>query len=166
LKCKPIGTDHGRDTTPFAQKFLPGFLLPHATAEGRSRKVDLYRLMTEILDRHRPVTVAFDLRPELKLKYSDSHSAGRGWDRPCRFGGLRDVRRRSQAAVPLAALGPVRRRDADPVAATPAAALADYNTTNAAGERLIGEPVLNAVVVLPAITSVLAPILAERYARQ
>ena len=31
---------------------------------------------------------------------------------------------------------------------------------------MIGEPVLNQVVVLPVITSVLAPILAERYARQ
>jgi hypothetical protein len=105
-------------------------------------------------------------RPELKLKYSDFHSAGRGWDRPCRFGGLRDVRRRPRAAAPLAALGPVRRRDADPVVATLAAALADYNTTNAVGERLIGEPVLNEVIVLPMITSVLAPILTERCARQ
>jgi hypothetical protein len=31
---------------------------------------------------------------------------------------------------------------------------------------LIGEPVLNAVIVLPVITSVLVPILTERYARQ
>jgi hypothetical protein len=31
---------------------------------------------------------------------------------------------------------------------------------------LTGEPVLNAVIALPVITSVLAPILTERYARQ
>jgi hypothetical protein len=39
-----------------------------------------------------------------------------------------------------------------------AAALADHNTTNSAGERLIGEPVLNEVVALSVITSVLSPI--------
>jgi Kef-type K+ transport system membrane component KefB len=52
------------------------------------------------------------------------------------------------------------------VAATLTAALVAYNTTNAAGERLVGEPVLNAVIVLLVITSVLGPILTERYARQ
>jgi Kef-type K+ transport system membrane component KefB len=52
------------------------------------------------------------------------------------------------------------------VAATLAAALVAYNTTNAAGERLIGEPVLNSVIVLLVVTSVLGPILTERYARR
>jgi hypothetical protein len=37
---------------------------------------------------------------------------------------------------------------------------------NAAGERLIGEPVLNAVIVLLVVTSVLGPILTERFAKQ
>jgi Kef-type K+ transport system membrane component KefB len=52
------------------------------------------------------------------------------------------------------------------VAATLAAALVAYNTTNAAGDRLIGEPVLNSVIVLLVVTSVLGPILTERFARQ
>jgi hypothetical protein len=52
------------------------------------------------------------------------------------------------------------------VAATLAAALVAYNTMNAAGERLIGEPVLNAVIVLLVVTSVLGPILTETFARQ
>ena len=52
------------------------------------------------------------------------------------------------------------------VAATLAAALVAYNTTNAAGERLIGEPVLNSVIVLLAVTSVLGPILTEKFAKR
>ena len=52
------------------------------------------------------------------------------------------------------------------VAATLAAALVAYNTTDAAGARLIGEPVLNSVIVLLVVTSVLGPILTERFARQ
>ncbi len=52
------------------------------------------------------------------------------------------------------------------VAATLAAALVAYNTTNAAGERLIGEPVLNSVIVLLVVTSVLGPILTERFAKR
>src|SRR5436190_528070 len=52
------------------------------------------------------------------------------------------------------------------VAATLAAALVAYNTMNAAGERLIGEPVLNAIIVLLVVTSVLGPILTERFAKQ
>src|SRR6476469_8560047 len=52
------------------------------------------------------------------------------------------------------------------VAATLAAALVAYNTTNAAGERLIEEPVLNLVIVLLVVTSVLGPILTERFAKQ
>jgi Kef-type K+ transport system membrane component KefB len=52
------------------------------------------------------------------------------------------------------------------VAATLAAALVAYDTKNAAGERLIGEPVLNSVIVLLVVTSVLGPVLTERYARR
>lgn len=52
------------------------------------------------------------------------------------------------------------------VAATLAAALVAYDTTNAAGERLIGEPVLNSVIVLLVVTSVLGPILTEKFAKQ
>jgi Kef-type K+ transport system membrane component KefB len=52
------------------------------------------------------------------------------------------------------------------VAATLAAALVAYNTTNAAGERLIGEPVLNSVIVLLVVTSVLGPVLTQRFAAQ
>lgn len=52
------------------------------------------------------------------------------------------------------------------VAATLAAALVAYDTRNAAGERLIGEPVLNSVIVLLVVTSVLGPILTERFARR
>jgi Kef-type K+ transport system membrane component KefB len=52
------------------------------------------------------------------------------------------------------------------VAATLAAALVAYNTTNSAGERLIGEPVLNSVIVLLVVTSVLGPILTERFAKR
>jgi Kef-type K+ transport system membrane component KefB len=52
------------------------------------------------------------------------------------------------------------------VAATLAAALVAYNTTNAAGERLIGEPVLNSVIVLLVVTSVLGPVLTERFANR
>lgn len=52
------------------------------------------------------------------------------------------------------------------VAATLAAALVAYDTTNAAGERLIGEPVLNSVIVLLVVTSVLGPVLTERFARR
>ena len=52
------------------------------------------------------------------------------------------------------------------VAATLAAALVAYNTTNASGERLIGEPVLNSVIVLLVVTSVLGPILTETFAKR
>jgi hypothetical protein len=52
------------------------------------------------------------------------------------------------------------------VAATLAAALVAYNTTNAAGERLIGEPVLNSAIVLLVVTSVLGPILTESFAKR
>ena len=46
------------------------------------------------------------------------------------------------------------------------AALVAYNTTNAAGQRLIGEPVLNSVIVLLVVTSVLGPILTESFAKR
>ncbi|OAI41355.1 hypothetical protein AYO40_03295 [Planctomycetaceae bacterium SCGC AG-212-D15] len=52
------------------------------------------------------------------------------------------------------------------VAATLAAALVAYNTKNADGERLIEEPVLNSVIVLLVVTSVLGPILTEKFAKQ
>jgi Kef-type K+ transport system membrane component KefB len=52
------------------------------------------------------------------------------------------------------------------VAATLAAALVAYDTTNPAGDRLIGEPVLNSVIVLLVVTSVLGPILTERFAKR
>jgi Kef-type K+ transport system membrane component KefB len=50
------------------------------------------------------------------------------------------------------------------VAATLAAALVAYETKNADGERLIGQPVLNSVIVLLVVTSVLGPILTEQFA--
>lgn len=50
------------------------------------------------------------------------------------------------------------------VAATLAVALTAYNTLNADGERLITETVLNSVIVLMVVTSVLGPLLTERFA--
>ena len=50
------------------------------------------------------------------------------------------------------------------VAATLAAALVAYGTRNAAGERLLDGTMLNAVLVLLLATSILGPILAERFA--
>jgi hypothetical protein len=52
------------------------------------------------------------------------------------------------------------------VAATLAAALVAFNTKNRAGEPLIGEPVLNSVIVLLVVTSVLGPVLTARFAAQ
>jgi Kef-type K+ transport system membrane component KefB len=49
------------------------------------------------------------------------------------------------------------------VAATLAAALVAFQTTNSAGVRLIDEPVINTVIVLMVVTSVLGPILTERF---
>src|SRR6516225_8473889 len=51
----------------YAQNCLPGLLSPHATAKGRSREIVLHGLIAEILDRHRPISVAFGLRPDFKL---------------------------------------------------------------------------------------------------
>jgi Kef-type K+ transport system membrane component KefB len=49
------------------------------------------------------------------------------------------------------------------VAATLAAALVAYDTRNAAGERLLDGTMLNAVLVLMLATSILGPILVERF---
>jgi Kef-type K+ transport system membrane component KefB len=52
------------------------------------------------------------------------------------------------------------------VAATLAAAIVAFQTKNAAGVRLIDEPVLNTVLVLVVVTSILGPILTEYFGRQ
>jgi Kef-type K+ transport system membrane component KefB len=49
------------------------------------------------------------------------------------------------------------------VAATLAAALVAFQTTNSAGVRLIDEPVINTVIVLMVVTAVLGPILTEGF---
>jgi Kef-type K+ transport system membrane component KefB len=50
------------------------------------------------------------------------------------------------------------------VAATLAATLVGYSTLNAAGARLLGEEIFNAVLVLLVVTSLLGPILTELFA--
>ena len=50
------------------------------------------------------------------------------------------------------------------VAATLAATLVAYHTVNADGQRLLDERMLNAVLVLMLVTSILGPILTERFA--
>lgn len=52
------------------------------------------------------------------------------------------------------------------VAATLAAALVGYQAMNKAGERLLDQPMLNTVLVLVIVTSVVGPILTERYIRR
>jgi Kef-type K+ transport system membrane component KefB len=52
------------------------------------------------------------------------------------------------------------------VAATLAATMVAYATTNAAGERLLNEAMLNSVVVLVVVTSVLGPVLTKHFGRQ
>jgi Na+:H+ antiporter len=52
------------------------------------------------------------------------------------------------------------------VAATLAAAVVAYQAKNAAGVRLIDEPVINTVVVLMVATSILGPMLTERFSRK
>jgi Kef-type K+ transport system membrane component KefB len=52
------------------------------------------------------------------------------------------------------------------VAATLAAALVAFNAQNAAGQRLIDEPVLNSVIVLMVVTSFLGPILTDVFGRR
>jgi hypothetical protein len=49
------------------------------------------------------------------------------------------------------------------VAATVAAAVVAYDTTDPAGAWLIDEPVLNVVLVLMVVTSILGPILTGRF---
>ena len=49
------------------------------------------------------------------------------------------------------------------VAATLAAALVAYDTRNAAGQRMLDGTMLNAVLVLMLATSILGPILTERF---
>jgi hypothetical protein len=50
------------------------------------------------------------------------------------------------------------------VAATLAAALVAYQTVNGAGQRMLDSTMLNAVLVLMLATSILGPILTERFA--
>ena len=50
--------------------------------------------------------------------------------------------------------------------ATLAAAVVAYQAKNAAGVRLIDEPVINTVVVLMVATSILGPMLTERFGRK
>jgi hypothetical protein len=65
-----------------------------------------------------------------------------------------------------------RRRGAKPewaltlpqVAATLAAAVVAFDTRNAAGQRMLDGTMLNAVLVLMLATSILGPILTERFA--
>lgn len=52
------------------------------------------------------------------------------------------------------------------VAATLAAALVAYNAKNPAGQRLIDEPVLNSIIVLMVVTSILGPVLTERFGKR
>jgi hypothetical protein len=50
------------------------------------------------------------------------------------------------------------------VAATLAATLVGYDTLNTAGQRLLDRGMLNAVLVLMVTTSILGPVLTERFA--
>jgi Na+:H+ antiporter len=52
------------------------------------------------------------------------------------------------------------------LAATLAATVTAHNSINAAGERLIGEEVVNVVIVLMVLTATVGPILTERFGRQ
>lgn len=49
------------------------------------------------------------------------------------------------------------------LAATLAATVTAYNSINAAGERLIGEEVVNVIIVLMVLTATIGPILTERF---
>jgi Na+:H+ antiporter len=51
------------------------------------------------------------------------------------------------------------------LAATLAATVTAHNSMNAAGERLIGEGVVNAIIVLMVLTATVGPILTERFGR-
>ena len=50
------------------------------------------------------------------------------------------------------------------VATTLAATLVAYHTVNADGQRMLDERMLNAVLVLMLVTSILGPVLTERFA--
>jgi Kef-type K+ transport system membrane component KefB len=52
------------------------------------------------------------------------------------------------------------------VAATLAAAIVAYETKNAAGVRFIDISMINTILVMVVVTSVMGPILTERFARQ
>ena len=52
------------------------------------------------------------------------------------------------------------------IAATLAATVTAYRTMNSAGERLIGDEVVNAVIVLMVVTATLGPIMTERFGRK
>lgn len=52
------------------------------------------------------------------------------------------------------------------VAATLAATIVAYETVNAAGERLIDRPVVNAIMVLVIVTATLGPILTEKFSQK
>jgi Kef-type K+ transport system membrane component KefB len=52
------------------------------------------------------------------------------------------------------------------VAATLATAIVAYQAKNAAGERLIDEPMVNAVLVLVVVTSIMGPMLTEYFGRR
>jgi len=52
------------------------------------------------------------------------------------------------------------------LAATLAATVTAYNSINTAGERLIGEEVVNVIIVLMVLTATVGPILTERFGRK
>ena len=52
------------------------------------------------------------------------------------------------------------------VAATLAAALVAYQTTNSDGERLISKMVFDSILILMAVTTVLGPLLSEYFAKK
>lgn len=54
----------------------------------------------------------------------------------------------------------------DEVQGQPAAAIVAYQAKNAAGVRLIDEPVINTAAVLLVATSILGPMLTERFGRE
>ena len=52
------------------------------------------------------------------------------------------------------------------VAATLAAAMVAYNTVDRNGHKLIDEPILNTIIVLMVVTSILGPVLTEKFTRK
>ena len=81
-------------------------------------------------------------------KWAAAEAAGRAW-------GFRGDERGLMASLTL-----------PQVAATLAAALVGYNAVNSAGVRLLDERMLNTVLVLVVVTSIVGPILTERYVRR